>query len=82
MYETFRYIIENVWMSGAYSENIKMADWLNGYETSDYKNFDFGDYYRGAWKDLEGFISPVFKENYKLLTGSVLNMHTRNRTPL
>lgn len=82
MYETFRYMIENVWMSGAFQENIKTADWLSGFETTDYKNFGFGDYYRGAWKDLEGFVSPVFKENYPLLTESELNIHTGNRTPL
>lgn len=81
MYQTFRYMIENVWMSSAFQDKIKMADWLSGYQTTDYTKFMDGDYYRGAWKDLDGFVSPVFKENFKLLTSSTINIHTGNRDP-
>jgi len=79
MYTTLRFIIEKVWLGGAFSAPVAMTDWVSGFQTEEYKRFTVGDYYDGAWKDLTGFVSPVFKENYPLLSQSVMNMHTGNR---
>jgi len=68
MYTTLKLIIEKVWMQGIYSESIPTKTWTSGFQTDEYKAFTVGDYYLGAWKDLTGFVSPVFKENYPLLS--------------
>lgn len=79
MYDTLRYMIQASWMGGIFKENISMADWTNGLETTEYERFTSGDYYSGAWKDLQGFVSPVFREKYPELTASLVNIHTGSR---
>jgi hypothetical protein len=81
MYDTYRYMIQESWMNGIFTDKVSAHDWLFGYETPQYANFTVGNYYTGAWKDLKGLVSPVFMENYPRLRNTTLNIHTGNRNP-